>query len=132
MLCIGVATGVIGGGPKGQVGVQELTAGGASSTMEAHLLVGTGTTLSSTSANAESALPPVVITAAATVMPCPRDIDMLAEVTSPLPVVSMASASIHSRYCEAYHRDLCPSIVNTITAVQRRCLCLVNSVAVLV
>lgn len=76
---------------------RKLTAGGASSTMAAHLLVGASTTLSSTSANAESALPPVVITAAATVIPCPKDIDRLAEVTSPLPVVmSMGSAPAHT------------------------------------
>lgn len=96
------------GGGGWQVGGQELTAGGASSTMEAHLLVGTGTTLPNTSASAESALPPVVITAAATVMPCPSDIDMLAEVTSPLPVVSMGSALAHASYCETHHEDLRP------------------------
>lgn len=74
-----------------------LTGGGASSIMAAHLLVGAaGTTRSSTSASAASAFPPVVITAAATVMPCPIDTDKLADVTSPLPDISIASAQAHT------------------------------------
>ena len=72
-----------------------ITLAGASSIIVAHLLVGAGTTLSNTSARAESALPPVVITAAATVMPWPNDTDRAAEVTSVMgsPEATAAGAS---------------------------------------
>lgn len=71
---------------------RDVTLAGASSIMVAHLLVGAGTTLSNTSARAESALPPVVITAAATVMPWPSDTDRAAEVTSVMPPLEAATA----------------------------------------
>ena len=74
--------------------------------MAAHLLVGAGTTRSSISASAESAFPPVSVTAAVTVTPCPSDIDMLAEVTSPLTAPEAATAPAALRHDQSSKASL--------------------------